>query len=175
MFLDDEEWKAKFQNFQAEAWRLERLPEYRVPQETEEFARFLAGERPAVTYDDDWQRLIRSHTASGRAMGRVHIVTRPLSDYLRFAFQYYAYSVKAGEDVRVLDVTDRENPLPDFQDFWIFDHSTVVLMHFDAEGRPVSRELYEGDPEPFRQAQRIAMAESVPLSEYLKGTASETI
>ncbi|MFI9718372.1 DUF6879 family protein [Streptomyces sp. NPDC052396] len=168
MFLDDEEWDAKFQDFQVEVWRLKTLPHYLVPEETEDFARFLAGEIPAAPYDEDWFSLIRSHTASGRAMGRVHIVTRPLSDYLRFAFQYYAYSVKAGEDVRVLDVTDRENPLPDFQDFWIFDQSTIVLMHFDPDGRPVSRELFEGDPEPFRQAQRIALAESMPLSDYVK-------
>jgi hypothetical protein len=35
VLLDGEEWKAKFRNFRSEAWRLETLPAYKVPQETD--------------------------------------------------------------------------------------------------------------------------------------------
>lgn len=75
----------------------------------------------------------------------------------------------AGEDIRILDVTEQENPLPDVEDFWMFDRSTVVLMHYEGDGTQISRELYEGDPAPFVEWQRIAVAASVPFLEYVNG------
>ncbi|MFH8618361.1 DUF6879 family protein [Streptomyces sp. NPDC017979] len=72
----------------------------------------------------------------------------------------------AGEDVRILDVTERDNPLPDIEDFWMFDRSTVVLMHYEDDSTQISRELYEGDPAPFIEWQHVAVAESVPFLEY---------
>lgn len=99
----------------------------------------------------------------------MHIATRPLSEYLRFEFsRYYAPHVLAGEDVRILDVTDRENPLSGVRDSWMFDHSTVVLMHYENDGTQISRELYEGEPADFIKYQRIAITESIPFLEYVK-------
>ncbi|MER0482408.1 hypothetical protein ABR737_29420 [Streptomyces sp. Edi2] len=46
--------------------------------------------------------------------------------------------------------------------------SIVVLMHYEADGTQISREVYEGDPAPFIEYQRIAVAESVPFLEYVK-------
>lgn len=168
MFLDGEEWQAKFRDFQTEAWRLETLPEYRMPQEAEEFRRFLSGEKFAGPFEDYWTGLIRQHAETGGKIGRVHILSRPLSDYLRFEFQrYYAHSARAGEDIRILDVTGRENPLSGVQDFWMFEKETVVLMNYEPDGRQISREVYEGDPTPFIEYQQIAVSESVPFLEYV--------
>ena len=170
MLLDGDEWAARFESFQREAWRLETLPEYRVPQEAEEIAAFLSGERLdphaySNEYTDDLKRLRRE----GKSKGRVHIVTRPLSDYLRYEFMYYRPHVWAGEDIRILDVTDRLNPLEGVQDFWMFDRSEVVLMNYEPDGTQINREVYEGDVSPFLEYQRIALAESVPFEEYVKG------
>ncbi|WP_282696798.1 DUF6879 family protein [Streptomyces sp. CC208A] len=163
MLLDGEDWADKFKTFQTEAWRLETLPQYLVPQEAEELAAFKAGARFPGPYEDAWMALVRT-----RNVGRVHIVTRPLTDYLRFEFErYYRHQAPAGEDIRILDITDRPNPLPDVQDFWMFDRSTVVLMKYEADGTQIERELYEGDPAPFLEYQRIAIAESVPFLEYV--------
>ncbi|WP_372411891.1 DUF6879 family protein [Streptomyces luteireticuli] len=142
----------------------------RVPQEEEEFRRFLAGERLdphaySNEYTDDLKRVRRE----GKAKGRVHIVTRPLSDYLRYEFMCYEPHAWAGDDIRIMDVTGRDNPLAGVQDFWMFDRSEVVLMHYESDGTQINREVYEGNPEPFREYQRIALAESVPFEEYVKG------
>ncbi|MER5889540.1 DUF6879 family protein [Streptomyces sp. NPDC001941] len=162
MLLDGETWAAQFEGFQSEAWRLETLPQYLVAQEADEYAAFKTGARFPGPYDDEWTRMVGT-----RRVGRVHIVTRPLSDYLRFEFErYYQHQAPAGEDIRILDVTERGNPLPDVQDFWMFDRSTVVLMNYEADGRQINRQLYEGDPAPFVEYQRIAVAESVPFGEY---------
>lgn len=168
MLLDGEEWRAMLRGFQSEAWRLETLPQYLVPQEAEELEAFRAGKRvDPDTYSSAYTEDLKRLRGKGRSKGRVHVLTRPLSEYLRFEFsRYYAPHALAGEDIRILDVTERENPLPDVEDFWMFDRSTVVLMKYEDDGTQISRELYEGDPAPFIEWQRIAVAESVPFLEY---------
>jgi hypothetical protein len=168
--LDGEAWADRFASFQREAWRLETLPEYRVPQEEQEIRSFLAGERIdpyaySNEYTDDLKRVRRE----GKSKGRVHVVTRPLSDYLRYEFMYYLPHAWAGEEIRILDVTGRPNPLEGVQDFWMFDRTEVVLMHYQPDGTQISREVHEGDPASFIEYQRIAVAESVPFEEYVKG------
>ncbi|MEU3414025.1 DUF6879 family protein [Streptomyces sp. NPDC006658] len=171
MFLAGEEWAARFEGFRWEAWRLETLPQYLMPQEEEEFQAFKAGVRiDPRSVSNEYTDRLRRQTAEGRTQGRVHIVTRPLTDYLRFEFaQYYAPHSLAGERIRILDVTDRANSLAGVQDFWMFDRAEVVLMNYHPDGRQINREIYEGDVARFIEYQRIAVTESVPLEEYVKG------
>ncbi|QHC27361.1 hypothetical protein GR130_35065 [Streptomyces sp. GS7] len=158
-----------FRSNRTEAWRLETLPQYLVPQESGELAAFRAGERiDPHTYTSAYVKALKEHHAAGKRKGRVRIVTRPLSEYLEFEFsRYYRPHVLAGEDIRILDVTNRANPLEGVQDFWMFDRSSVVLMNYEPDGCQISRELFEGDPAPFLAYQRIAVAESVPFEEYV--------
>ncbi|MFJ4941521.1 DUF6879 family protein [Streptomyces albidoflavus] len=170
MLLDGDAWAARFENFQREAWRLETLPEYRVPQEAEEIAAFLSGELiDPHTYSNEYTDDLKRVRREGKTKGRVHIVTRPLSDYLRYEFMYYQPHAWAGEDIRILDVTGRPNPLEGVQDFWMFDRTEVVLMNYESDGTQINREIYEGDVSRFIEYQRIALAESVPFEEYVKG------
>ncbi|MFI5973949.1 DUF6879 family protein [Streptomyces sp. NPDC051452] len=170
MLLDGEEWQKTLRAFQAEAWRLETLPQYLVPQEADEIEAFRAGKRiDPETYTSPYAEDLKRLRGEGKHKGRVHIVRRPLSEYLQFEFsRYYAPHVLAGEEIRILDITDRENPLEGIQDFWMFDKTRVVLMHYEADGTQIGRELYEGDPTPFVEYQSIALAESVPFLEYVK-------
>lgn len=169
MLLAGEDWRNTFDSMQQEAWRLETLPVYRVEPERDALRRFMAGEPVTREWTQPWFDRIQGYVASGRTVGRVHVVTRPLTDYLRFEFDHYRHNVEAGEDIRILDVTERPNPVADTQDFWMFDRSKVVLMHYEPDGTQISREVHEGSPAPFLEFQRIAIAESVPFAEYVKG------
>ncbi|MFE6865191.1 DUF6879 family protein [Kitasatospora sp. NPDC057692] len=168
MLLAGDAWEQCFDSMRSEAWRLETLPVYTMPQEAEKLARFLAGEHAPDDYESGWMAELRQWSAEGKTVGRVHLVTRPLSDYLRFEFEYYyRHHILAGEGIRILDVTDRENPLENVQDFWMFDRSKVVLMNYREDGTQISRELFGGDPAPYIEFQRIAVSESVPFLEYI--------
>lgn len=171
MLLDGDDWQAKFRSFKREAWRLETLPQYLMPQEAEELEAFRSGARvDPLAVSNEYTDRLRRQTTEGRSQGRVHVVTRPLAEYLRFEFHhYYKAHALAGEQIRILDVTDRENPLAGVQDFWMFDHAEVVLMNYHPDGRQISREVIEGDVTPFIEYQRIAVAESAPFEEYVKG------
>ncbi|MDT9690224.1 hypothetical protein Q5762_18130, partial [Streptomyces sp. P9(2023)] len=171
---DDHRWPYPFPNppppagSRSTAGVLETLPQYLVPQEAEEFAAFREGRLVPYTGSSYAERVSRQR-AEGKRNGRVHIVTQPLSDYLRFEFRYYGVHVLAGDEIRILDVTDRPNPLEGVQDFWMFDLAEVVLMNYEADGAQISREVFEGDVSPFVEYQRIAVAESVPFEEYVNG------
>ncbi|MFJ8842078.1 DUF6879 family protein [Streptomyces cyaneofuscatus] len=170
MLLDGDAWKSRMQNFTREAWRLETLPVYRSPGEDGDIRDFLAGERiDPDSYSSAYTDGLRKLAAEGKSKGRVHIVARPLTDYLRFEFMYYDVHSRAGDDIRILDVTGRSSPLDGAPDFWLFDRSEVVLMHYAEDGTQTGRELYEGDPAPFVEYQRIALRESVPFREYVNG------
>ncbi|MEW1824973.1 DUF6879 family protein [Streptomyces sp. NPDC088196] len=170
MHLAGETWQSRFRDFTQEAWRLEAMPQYLMPQEAEELQAFRDGVRNdphAVT--NEYTERLRQQVTEGRTQGRVHIVTRPLSEYLLFEFsQYYAPHSLAGEQIRILDVTDRPNPLEGVQDFWMFDRTEVVLMNYHPDGRQISREVHDGDVAAFVEYQRIAVGESVPFEEYVK-------
>ncbi|MFD5320388.1 DUF6879 family protein [Streptomyces sp. NPDC127098] len=169
MHLDGDEWRRCFTSMKHDAWRLETLPVYTMPQEAEKFARFRAGERSPNDHTSAWMDDIRHWRGQGRTVGRVHVLRRPLSDYLRFEFEYYyRHHVRAGEEIRILDLTDRENPgLPD-QDFWMFDDSRVVLMHYRSDGTQINRELHQGDPSPYVAWRKLAVSESIPFTEYVR-------
>ncbi|UWE11443.1 DUF6879 family protein [Actinacidiphila bryophytorum] len=170
MLLDGDEWRRRFAGIKREAWRLETLPQYLVPQEAAEFAAFREGRPPTSSASSSYMERVSRQCAEGKSNGRVHIVTRPLSDYLRFEFgRYYGPHSEAGDEIRILDVTDRPNPLDGVQDFWMFDQAEVVLMNYDADGRQISREVFEGDASAFVEYRRIAVAESVPFKEYVHG------
>jgi hypothetical protein len=170
VLLEGDDWRKFFDAYHRDAFRLETLPAYGVTSEDEEFRTWRETGRLDIPDDDQWLVRVRRFRATGRWVGRVHVVTRPLSEYLRYEFAVYSYTVKAGEDVRVLDVTERENPVAGFQDFWLFDDSRVVLMHYAEDGTQTGRELLEDvDPAPYVEAKRRALAVAVPFAEYNAG------
>jgi len=166
--LEGETWAAYFRDFQRSAWRLELLPQYLVPQEAEALTAFRAGAPRPAGINEDWHRKIRTARAAGKSIGRVHVLTPPLSEYLRFETSwYYPYSVQAGEDVRILDLsrTTRPEALPNF-DFWLFDDTAVVAMLYEQDGTQTGRELLDTDPGPFLRARDAAIAASIPFADY---------
>ncbi|WP_130799349.1 DUF6879 family protein [Streptomyces otsuchiensis] len=170
MLLDGENWSRRFAGITREAWRLETLPQYLVPQEAEEFSAFREGRSLTPYTSSAYSERVSRQRSEGKQNGRVHIVSQPLSDYLRFEFsRYYRVHVEAGDSVRILDVTDRSNPLEGVQDFWMFDQSEVVLMNYEPDGTQINREVFEVDVSPFIEYQRIAIAQSVPFEEYVNG------
>lgn len=168
MLLAGEEWQQFFDSFEQSAWRLELEPVYTMPQEQEAITRFRAGERLPSDHRSGWMNRVASYADTGRAIGRVHVVRRPLSEYLKFEFEwYYRPHVTVGEDIRILDVTDVPiEGLPDY-DFWMFDDERVVKMLYRPDGTQIGRYLIEEpDIATYLQYREIALAHSVPFLQY---------
>lgn len=168
MRLDGEEWQAYFRNFERSAFRLEVHQVYTMPDEADDLRRFLAGEAKPDGFNSDWHDTIRANVAAGKTMQRAKIVRRPFTDYTQYLFDWaIPGNVEAGEDYRILDLTDAENPgLPD-QDFWFFDDSTVVHMNYRPDGTQISRELLDRpDLAQYRRWKELALSLSTPFAEY---------
>jgi hypothetical protein len=162
------EFSSLFETFEHTAYRLERLPVYTEPTEADALAAFLAGRKPQVyPGKTSWMKLVRQARAAGLVMQRVHVISHPLSDYLRYEIGWsYEFNVEAGEDVRIL-LTD--GPLMDMPgDYWLFDSRTLARMHYLPGGRMAGIELVD-DPAAIVEAnywRDAALHAAVPWKHY---------
>lgn len=176
MRLDDNDaWRTFFNSYRREAFRLETLPVYNVSKEQVELENFLTSGRLDIPDEDPWLTRVRRFRQTGRWIGRVHVICRPLTDYLRYEFAVYRHTVAAGEDVRILDLTDRPNPGLPAEDFWLFDDTAIVRMDYKPDGTQLRRELLENvDPAPYVAWKRLALRHAQPFTEYDANDESET-
>jgi hypothetical protein len=167
VLLDSETLGALFRDFKHSAFRLETHQTYTMPAETANVARFLRGEPKPADHNKAWHESIRANLAAGKTMQRVKLVHRPLTDYTRCLFAWaIPGNTAAGEDYRIVDVTDHAVDLPE-QDFWLFDGHTVALLNFNPDGTLRDRDLVEGaDVSQYLHWRDVALSESVPFSEY---------
>ncbi|WP_020673379.1 DUF6879 family protein [Amycolatopsis nigrescens] len=132
--LKGQAFSARFSDYKRSAWRFETQPVYTMPGEQPGLARFLAGEPQPAGHNDDWHEKVRSWVSAGKSIGRARTVRQPLTDYQRYQLAWgIPGNVEAGEDIRILDLTEDDLGLPD-QDFWLFDDSTVVHLNFNPDG-----------------------------------------
>ncbi len=128
------------------AFRLEGLQQYLVDFEAERFGAFREGQPlpPRPQSSQAWFRMLREGIAAGKRWHRVHVVERPLSDYVRFEFEAYRDLTEVGVEVRIADWDDLEAAAVDpvalcGEDFWLFDvetdHPLAIRMEYDADGR----------------------------------------
>ncbi|GAA4552529.1 DUF6879 family protein [Amycolatopsis samaneae] len=165
--LEGQAFSAYFRDYERSAWRFETQPTYTIPSEQPSIARFLAGKPKPAGHNDDWHERVRNWVAAGRAFGRVRTVRQPLTDYQRYQLAWsIPGNVEAGEDIRILDLTENDLALPD-QDFWLFDDSTVVHLNFNTDGTLTNIELVDNPDLPKYLAWReTALKHAVPFTEY---------
>ncbi len=106
-----------FENFEREAFRLETLPAYDVP-----------GQEDLT----EWHATLDAGRARGAVFRRVHVVERPLSDYLRWEVEQYKLNARHGEKIRLVEANSTHD-VP--TDFWLFDRRHAFDMRYDEGGR----------------------------------------
>ncbi|MCA1604020.1 MAG: hypothetical protein LC808_13750 [Actinobacteria bacterium] len=167
------ELRERFATFRYSLFRLEALQTYGGSGEEEGRAAFEAGQliplSPALR---KWTQMLRQRVGSGCAVQRVHVVTSPLTDYMRFELASYAPNVQAGEDIRIISVpTDGEWPRdvpPD--DFWLIDSSELWNQRYDQRGTWLGVDVVT-DPAQVVQACRArdaALHQALPWADYLR-------
>lgn len=163
--------------FQYSLFRLETLQAYSGSSEDEAFAAFRAGQPIPVTPElQAWCARVRRRVSDGRTVQRVHVVTEPLSEYMRFELASYAPNVEAGEYVRVLPIAQGGSWPTDVphEDFWLVDSVELWDMIYAEDGRWLGAEPVS---EPVRivaacHARDAALAQSRSWSSYLSPPAN---
>jgi hypothetical protein len=157
-------------HFHRTAFRLEVRDQYAVASDGGDFARYLAGEDlPDAARKNAWLEELSADTAAGKRWQWVHVVRGPLSDYLRYAFEWgYAINIHAGADVRILDLTERQRPagLPD-EDFWLLDDQAVLIMHYGGGGEFLGAEpAGQAELARYRRVRDAAWDAAEPFAAY---------
>jgi hypothetical protein len=169
------EFSSWFRRFQRSCFRLETLQRYGGSGEDDAIEAFLAGTTPPPhPGKQEWMALVRAAVREQRSMHRVHVVTEPLTDYVRFEVAWsYAHSVAAGEDVRIIPVpTGQQWPVDLTQpggDFWLFDDAELFRMRYDADGTWIGID-HTTDPDAALQACRwrdIALQRAQPWAAFI--------
>lgn len=156
------------------AWRVEALQHYTVPGDEERQRAFHAGKplSPPGRGKAGDLALISDLRSVGTQVGRVHVVDRPLSAYVRYELAVYDENVAAGEDVRIADRSAYPELSAVDADFVIFDAGTpgaaVVLFDYDKAGLIRGYRIAD-DPETVRacrESLNLALSHAVPLAEF---------
>ncbi|MEI5102058.1 hypothetical protein RB200_30500 [Streptomyces sp. PmtG] len=115
-------------------------------------------------HDNPW---VRSMTDKGKRVSRVHVLTSPWTDYLRYELAAYPGNITAGESIGIIDRAEQTvEGLPD-HDFWLFDDRSVYRMHYSDTGAFLSGELLRSDRLSEYQGYRDrALAAAVPFATY---------
>ncbi|KOG91738.1 DUF6879 family protein [Streptomyces varsoviensis] len=169
MNISPEDFGNLFEEFQQEAFRLETLDDYSKSGGVAAYHAFLAGKPQPEEYKSaDWVRTVRDATRAGKRMYRVHILSRPLSDYLRFELGWgYVRNQEAGEEFFILDTTEQPNPLAGVPDFWAFDERTVVTMQYSDAGEFLGAEkIPEAQAQEWLERRNSAMRAATPFPDW---------
>lgn len=161
--------------FDHSAWRLELLDWYTSPATERRLTRFLAGEHVTAAERAPWLSMLRRDLAAGKTIGRVHVITEPLTDYLRYELACYESSGQVGEDIRILPGSLADGlDLPGF-DFWLFDAGypgARAAINVYGERGAWLRSEFITEPGFVAHCCRwrdAAMSRAIPLSAYQAG------
>jgi len=168
--LTGDAFRRLFDTFARTTRRLETRDRYSSPVDDRTVQQFLAGENLDLGWLAPWFDRVRAATAAGKRFERVRVVTEPLSDYKRYEMVVCRHTVAAGEDIRYLPRTRaRELELPE-SDFWVFDSTTLALLHFTETDVFVGAELVH-DPDQVNRHERwidLAQQHSIPYAQYVE-------
>jgi hypothetical protein len=161
-----------FATFERSAFRLQLLPVYDVSEEQEEFKRFLAGDSPPASREENsWLQTMAAQVKNGRFWINVHLLQNPLTPYLQYLIDWwYVHQANAGAKIRLLDAhfADRVHELTG-HDFWLFDDARLFVLQYSPEGRLHSiRETTHDLPlAEARRARDFAVSQSEDLQTFL--------
>ena len=162
----------QFREFSYTAYRLETLQSYAGSGEDEDLAAFAAGRpEPGSPEKDEWTAMIAANHRAGRIQQRVHVVTEPLTDYMRFELTWaYAPNVAAGEDIRIIPIPAGDWPfdIPHL-DYWLFDSRDLYINRYTEDGTWLGAEPVE-DPDQIVSAcywRDAALYRAVPWRQYI--------
>lgn len=163
MMLSRDEFKEQLNGWHNSAWRWECQGVYREPGEEEPLRQFLTGQ-PSLDWFQGWLARVRGWKAAGQSIGRVRMLTEPLTDYLRFELFITPPAIEAGEDIGFLSSAQAADLDAPAEDFWLLDDERVLALRFGAHGVSGAELITDpGKVSAYRAWRDTASAAAVPF------------
>ncbi|MGH3764166.1 MAG: DUF6879 family protein [Pseudonocardiaceae bacterium] len=137
--ITDDEFDALFTSFGRDAIHLEMRDSYGTAEEIPHLRKWAAGEPDDTEWLQPWFDMVSAGTRAGKVFRRAHIVSEPISDYQKWAFQVTSPFIEAGEDIRWVPRRRVSTVALPGNDFWLFDDEVVVFLIFAGSGLVVDR------------------------------------
>ena len=113
--------------------------------------------------------MVRGHRTAGRTCRRARVVSEPLSEYQQWVLSFAALFAGAGEDIRYAPRPRlTSTSLPGSGDFYIFDDTLVMFLHYAGNGTNTAFEITD-EPHATRACQEAFKSVwqiATPLREY---------
>ena len=170
--MNKESLSTLIQTFEKSLFRIQTLPQYNTGgDEQEALDAYFAGTPLPTTASWPWFQTIRSKVESGCQWTNVHLLSNPLSGYLRFGIEWaYVFFDDAGAETRFVHPHNAP-PLPGrlCEDFYLFDDHVVARMEYEPGGTPAEVEIFEdARVADYIQAAKAWTERSVGLRAVLK-------
>lgn len=151
----------------SDLFRLETLPSYTAASDGGDYQRWRDGLESTVD-KSGWLQKLRDDTAEHRRWRRVRVLHTPLTDYQRYSIEWgYPDNVAAGEDVRVLVVTEESRLDQLVGDFFVVDGQHVLRTHYDDHGVHQGGEVVTGREAASLIAIRdLVWSQAVPFTQW---------
>ncbi len=151
--------------------RVETLDAYSSASDADYLALFRAGEpKPDPSEKQPWLDRLATGGERGHPWGRLRVVSRPVSEYVRYACEWgYVDNVAAGEDVRVLDSDQWSTAvrhLRDDGDLYIVDHRVFGMAYDETGAFRYAYEQQSGGRADQRDAARYFTTLATPFAEW---------
>jgi hypothetical protein len=148
---------------------LETRDSYGTETELPHLASWRRGEPDDYTWLDRWLEMLRGHRAAGRTCRRARVVSEPLSEYQQWVLSSAYLFADAGEDIRYVPRPQlTRTPLPGSGDFYLFDGTVVMFLHYAGTGINTAFEITD-EPHAARACQEAfdsVWQLGTPLREY---------
>lgn len=161
-----------WQQAQYSIFRLETLPEFKVPGDIELFEKWKKG-NVEFHEQDSWQQQLLTTKSRGVQMQRVRITPLPIPAYIQFEIAYWQLSKKNGEEFFFLTEQEYQNILSslDFipKDFWLFDDAFLDI--FDYKEGNLKQEIPISDTKMIENhvsLKQLLLQKALPMDDFLK-------
>ena len=160
-----------FSSFTSEAFRLETLPHYTVPEAEAAMHKYFNGELfPDHAEHSEWLDMLDRCSETGKKVIRVRVLPRQWTPYLNFEFDWgYLYNALHGEQIFVIEedvYLERFGQSP--RDWWMFDSTAIGLMNYSEDGSFVGAALVPTSDTTYLDIRNQIITIATPLREYLK-------
>ncbi|SNY83825.1 hypothetical protein SAMN04244553_3568 [Nocardia amikacinitolerans] len=159
-----------FRTCRQSAFHLEVQDSYGIPEESEPFRRFLAGEHDDYEWMRPWTDVVKAGTDRGVNFTRARVVTEPHVDYTRWGLLVAALNIEAGEDIRYLPRHLANADEIPADDYWLFDDEMVAFTLFTPSGAAAGAAVTT-DPVIVRRCTDIRDAvwrQAIPHADYIE-------
>lgn len=166
---DHAEFFQLFDDVKTDSFRLEALPQYNMG-DLETVARFMSGDYLPTDLSIGVNNT-RDSVRDGRRDILVRLLSEPLSPHERCSVEWvYPHHADVGREILLLSGTSElGREAITFGDFWLFDSSTAVRMHYDDTGEFLRPEIITdpGQVRGYVEFRERLVGSAEPLRDWL--------